>query len=256
MKKLLYSLYAVGAYTVGMASLVYLGGFVIGAPLAKTIDAGTSAPLPSMLATNLALLLLFLVPHSVMARPRFKAWWARIMPRELERTTYILYAGLSTLALIWAWQPMPGMLWHFESTLARLLLYAAYAAGWGIIVVATFNIDHFAFFGLRQVWDAIRDRQPQVASLTARYLYGIVRHPISLGWLIVFWSTPHMTVGHLVFAAVMSLYIAVATPLEEADLTAELGDDYVRYRGRVRAFLPLRRAARAERSKESAPVRT
>lgn len=256
MKKLLYGLYAVGAYAVGMASLLYLSGFVIGAPLAKTIDAGASAPLPATLATNLAVLLAFLVPHSVMARPRFKAWWARLVPRELERTTYILFSGLSTLAMIWAWQPMPGVVWQLDSSAARVLLYALYAAGWGTIVLATFNIDHFAFFGLRQVWDAIRGRPTRRASFTARWLYGLVRHPISLGWLLVFWSTPRMTVGHLVFAAGMSLYIAIVTPIEEADLAAELGDDYLRYRKRVRAFVPLRRTETAATANEAGAVRT
>jgi methanethiol S-methyltransferase len=243
-KKILYGLYAISAYAIGMASLLYLMGFVIGAPLAKTIDAGASARLPPTLATNLAVLLAFLVPHSVMARPRFKAFWTRIVPQALERATYILYSGLSTLLMLWAWQPMPGTLWQFESAAARFALYALYGAGWGTIVLATFNIDHFAFFGLRQVWDAVRARPPRRASFTARWLYGLVRHPISLGWLFVFWSTPHMTVGHLVFAAAMSLYIAIATPLEEADLAAELGDDYVRYRQRVRAFLPIPAAGR------------
>lgn len=247
-KKALYGSYAVLAYTIGLGSLLYLMGFMIDAPLPKTIDAGGAAPLdtPIALATNIAILVAFLVPHSVMARPRFKAWWTRIIPPELERTTYIAVSGISTALMLWAWRPMPLAAWATESRAVRYALYAAYAGGWLTIVLATFNIDHFAFFGLRQVWDAIRARAPRKVPFTARWLYAFVRHPISLGWLFVFWSTPRMTVGHLVFAIGMSLYIAIVTPIEERDLVAELGDDYIRYRERVRGFVPLRRAETTE----------
>jgi methanethiol S-methyltransferase len=239
-RNLVYGLYAVAAYAIGMASLLYLAGFVIGAPLPKTVDGGIAAPLPATHAINVALLIAFLVPHSVMARPRFKAWWTRFVPAELERATYILYSGLTTMLLMWAWQPAPETLWQLDGA-ARYALYALYGAGWCTIVLATFNIDHFSFFGLRQVWDVIRARPPRRASFTARWLYGLVRHPISLGWLFVFWATPHMTVGHLVLAAGMSLYIAIVTPFEEADLVAELGDEYLRYREQVPGFVPASR---------------
>lgn len=133
---------------------------------------------------------------------------------------------MTTLALAWAWQPIPGTLWQVEHPVLEAALYGSYAAGWLMIVLATFNIDHFSFFGLRQVWDHIVGRTAQTVPFTARFLYGVVRHPISLGWLVLFWSTPHMTVGHLLFAGTMSLYIFVVTPIEEADLLAALGDEY------------------------------
>ncbi|MBZ0232376.1 MAG: isoprenylcysteine carboxylmethyltransferase family protein [Deltaproteobacteria bacterium] len=237
-----YGCYALAAYVIGMGSLVYLVGFLAGAPLPKTVDAGLAPSLPSALAGNLVMLVAFLVPHSIMARPRFKAAWTRIVPAALERATYILVAGVSLLLLMWAWQPMPSVIWQLDSAPARALAYLGYGLGWVTIVLATFNIDHFQFFGLRQVWDALRRRPRRTASFTAAWLYGLVRHPISLGWLFVFWSTPRMTVGHLVLAAGMSIYIAIVTPIEEADLIAELGDDYVGYRARVRAFLPWRRS--------------
>jgi protein-S-isoprenylcysteine O-methyltransferase Ste14 len=246
-KKLPYSLYAGAAYAIGMGSLLFLMGFVIGLPLPKTIDEGVTAPLPEGLATNLALLVAFLVPHSVMARPRFKAWWTRIIPPALERSTYILYSGVTLSLLLWAWQPMPQLLWTLESPAVRFALFAVYGLGWTTILLATFQLDHSAFFGLRQVWDAIRSRATRSVPFTATWLYGWVRHPISLGWLLVFWATPAMTVGHLVFACGMSLYIAIVTPIEEADLVAELGDDYRRYRERVPGFLPLRRKAARQR---------
>lgn len=241
-KRLAYGLYAVVAYTIGMASLVYLMGFVIGAPLPKTVDTGLSAPLPPTLLTNVAILVAFLVPHSVMARPRFKRWWTQRVPPELERATYILVSGVTLFALLWAWQPMPQTMWQVEPAPGRYALYALYAGAWCVIVLATFNIDHFAFFGLRQVWDSIRSRASQETPFTARFLYGLVRHPISLGWLFVFWTTPHMTAGHLLLAVAMSLYIFIVTPIEEADLSAHLGEDYARYRTRVRAFIPWPRS--------------
>jgi protein-S-isoprenylcysteine O-methyltransferase Ste14 len=253
-QKLSYGLYSVAAYAIGMASLVYLMGFVIGIPLPKTIDGGLSAPLPVTLVTNLAILVAFLVPHSVMARPRFKTWWTRWVPAALERSTYVLVSGVTTLLMLWAWQPMPQTLWQLDAAPVRYAMYAAYASGWGTILLATFNIDHFAFFGLRQVWDAIRARPPRKVPFTARWLYALVRHPISLGWLFVFWATPHMTVGHLLLAAGMSLYIAVVTPIEEADLVADLGDDYVRYRCRVRAFVPWWRRGGTPSASSVAPA--
>jgi protein-S-isoprenylcysteine O-methyltransferase Ste14 len=249
MKKLFYSVYALMAYTIGMGSLLYLAGFLIGAPLPKTIDGGITAPLGGALMTNLALLAAFFVPHSAMARRSFKAWWAGLVPRELERTTYVLFAGLSTFLLVWAWQPMPELLWRIDGTPARVAMVGVYGAAWGMMVLATFNIDHLAFFGLRQVWDAIAARPSHKATFTAKWFYAIVRHPISLCWLGVVWVTPNMSVGHLVFAAVVSIYIAVVTPLEEADLVAELGDDYALYRHRVRAFIPWRRSARRTRAR-------
>jgi protein-S-isoprenylcysteine O-methyltransferase Ste14 len=190
------------------------------------------------LATNLAVLAAFLVLHSVMARPAFKARWTRLISPALERATYILVSGITTFAMVWAWQPLPQTLWLVEHPASRLALQVGYAVGWLTIVLATFNIDHFSFFGLRQAWDHMLGRAAHQVPFTARFLYGVVRHPISLGWVILFWSTPHMTVGHLLFAGCMTAYIALVTPIEEADLVAALGDDYIRYRRRVRAFIP------------------
>jgi len=238
MNKLFHGLYAVVAYAVGMASILYLMGFVAGVGVPKTLDAGPSAALPATWSTNLAVLATFLVLHSLMARPAFKARWTRLIPPALERATYILVSGVTTFAMVWAWQPLPHTLWLVEHPLARLALHVGYAAGWLTIVLATFNIDHFSFFGLRQVWDHMLGRAAHQVPFTARFLYGVVRHPISLGWMIVFWSTPHMTAGHLLFAGCMTAYIAMVTPIEEADLVAAMGEDYVNYRRRVRAFIP------------------
>lgn len=238
MKKLLICVYALIAYATGMASIVFLMGFLadFGAP--KTINGGPAADLPATLATNIAILAAFLVLHSVMARPAFKARWTRIVPPVLERATYIFVSGITTFVMAWAWQPMPQTLWIVEQPVLKVMLYASYAFGWLMIVLATFNIDHFSFFGLRQVWDHVLGRAARSVPFTARFLYGVVRHPISLGWIILFWSTSHLTVGHLLFAGCMTLYIAIVTPIEEADLLDALGDDYRQYRTRVRGFLP------------------
>lgn len=246
MPRIAYPLYALCAYAIGMASILYLVGFLAGAGVPKTLDAGPAAALPPGAWTNLVVLVAFLLVHSVMARPAFKARWTRLVPEPLERATYILVSGLTTFALVWAWQPMPGLVWDVGDGAARTALYAGQALGWAMIVLATFNIDHFAFFGLRQAWDRYQRRRHRPAPFTARFLYGLVRHPISLGWLVIFWSAPRMSEGHLLFAGVMSLYIALVTPIEERDLLAALGDDYARYRRRVRAFLPWPRASREE----------
>lgn len=244
MPRLLYPLYALVAYAIGLASILYLVGFIADLWVPKTINAGPAAALPAGAWTNVAVLAAFLVLHSVMARPAFKARWTRLVPESLERATYILVSGLTTFALAWAWQPMPAVVWDAGDGATAMSLYAVQALGWLTIVLATFNIDHFAFFGLRQAWDRFHQRRHQPAPFTARFLYGLVRHPISLGWLLVFWSTPRMTEGHLLFAGVMTAYIALVTPLEERDLVDAIGDDYRRYRRRVRAFLPWPRARR------------
>lgn len=247
MPRLLHPFYALVAYATGLASILYLVGFIAGAGVPKTLDFGPAAPLPPGPWTNAALLAAFLVLHSVMARPAFKARWTRIVPPSLERATYVLVSGLTTFALAWAWQPMPTVLWDVDGP-GRALLFAVQGLGWATIVLATFNIDHFGFFGLRQAWDRFLRREHRPAPFTARYLYALVRHPISLGWLLVFWSAPRMSTGHLLFAALMTLYIAVVTPIEERDLLASLGEDYRQYRRRVRAFLPWPRSSRGDRA--------
>ncbi|MGD2139894.1 MAG: hypothetical protein PVH25_05830 [Burkholderiales bacterium] len=236
--KLLSSVYALLAYVIGMASLLWLIGFLINVIVPKTVDAGPSAPLPGGYVTNAFSVVAYLALHSVMARPGFKAWWTRIIPVPVERATYVLIAGATTFLLIWIWRPMPATVWRVESPALAMGIHALYGSGWLMMVVATFNIDHWSFFGLRQVWEAVFDHSAKTTAFTARFLYGVVRHPISLGWLIVFWATPHMSVGHLLMAVCVSVYIAVVTPIEESDLAAELGEDYANYRKRVRAILP------------------
>jgi len=236
--KFLSSAYALLAYVIGMGSLIWLMGFLINVVVPKTVDAGPSAPLSGGYFTNAIVVVAYLAVHSVMARPWFKKWWTTIVPEAIERATYVLIAGATTFLLIWLWQPLPGAVWQIDNILLAAAIYALYGAGWLMMLLATFNIDHWTFFGLRQVWEAVVGRTAKATPFTARFLYGVIRHPISLGWLIVFWSTPQMSRGHLLMAVCISIYIAVVTPFEEADLTEALGEDYVNYKNRVRAILP------------------
>jgi methanethiol S-methyltransferase len=242
MKRLTYGLYALISYSIGMASLLYLCGFMLNLIVPKAIDTGPVGDTGQSLLANLAILAAFLVPHSIMARPGFKAWWTTIVPAPLERATYILFSGVTLLIALWLWQPIPTVLWSLGEGLPAVAAYTVYGFGWAMIVISTFSIDHFSFFGLRQVWEAIIGAAPKEGRLSQSWFYALVRHPISLGWMLVFLATPAMTVGHLLFAAGMIVYILIVTPIEERDIEAGLGEDYRAYRRRVRAFLPLRKA--------------
>lgn len=242
MKRVMFGLYALLSYAVGMASLAWLAGFLLNLVVPKGIDDGPQVLLWETAIYDIGILILFLVPHSIMARPRFKAQWTRLVPAAAERATYILFSGVTLLLLIAFWRPLPAVLWAAESDAAAIAAYALYAFGWTMIVVSTFAIDHFSFFGLRQVWETITGRRPRRNGLSQSWFYAVVRHPISLGWIIVFFATPVMTVGHLLLASVMTVYILVVTPIEERDIEAGLGEEYRAYRQRVRAFLPVRRS--------------
>jgi protein-S-isoprenylcysteine O-methyltransferase Ste14 len=241
MKRMAYGLYALTSYAIGMASLLYLCGFMLNLIVPKGIDTGTVGDTGQSLLINLAILAAFLIPHSIMARPRFKTWWTTVIPISLERATYILFSGVTLLIALWLWQSIPIVLWSLGEGFPTAAAYAVYAFGWVMIVISTFSIDHFSFFGLRQVWEAIIGAAPKEGRLTQSWFYALVRHPISLGWMLVFVATPLMTVGHLVFAAGMIIYILIVTPIEERDIEAGLGEDYRAYRRRVRAFLPMRK---------------
>lgn len=248
MKRLAYLTYALLSYGIGMGALLYLMLFLQNLWVPKTIDTGLQVALQSELAVNLLSLVVYLTIHSIMARPWFKAWWKRIVPQALERSTYILISGSTLFLLLLIWQPLPATVWRVDNGMATGLIYALYGLGWSTMVLATFHIDHLSFFGLRQVWTWVLRRTPKQGAFTVRYLYGVTRHPISLGWLVVFWSTPHMTLGHLLMALVSSAYIFIVTPIEEADLIRELGQPYLDYRKRVRAFWPLPRRTAARQA--------
>jgi len=233
-------LYGAASYAVFFLTFLYAIGFVAGFGVPRHIDSGATSPWPVAVAIDLALLTLFALQHSVMARPGFKRWWTRFVPPVIERSTYVLLASLCLVALFAWWRPLPAMAWHVESEPLRWLLHAVSASGWLLVLTGTFLISHFELFGLRQVWMHARRQLPVEPSFVVRGYYRIVRHPLMLGFMLAFWSTPDMSQGHLLFAVVTSAYIVVAVKfLEERDLVAMHGETYRRYQRQVPMLLPL-----------------
>jgi len=245
MTRLACLLYSVAAYALFFAVFLYLIAFVANIAVPRSIDAGPQSDLLAAVAIDLALIALFGLQHSVMARPAFKRWIVRFVPPAIERSTFVLAASLVLVLLFWQWRPLTATVWRAEGALATALL-AASALGWGTVLLSTFLINHFDLFGLRQAWLHFLQRPLVPLAFRTTLLYRLVRHPIMLGFLIAFWFTPHMTVGHLLFAAGMSAYILIGVRHEERDLVQALGDDYVRYRRETPAFIPGLPGARAD----------
>ncbi len=239
-RKTLMLAYALGAYFLATASLVYIMGFLVDFGVPKGLSDGETTTLWSAMLIDAGLVFLFGLHHSITARTSFKRWWRKIVPVPIERATYLYMTTFMTAVLVIFWQPITITVWHVPD-LAAGFVYAAYLAVWAMMSAATFHFGHFSFFGLTQVWQNFRDISPQPSSMTARYLYGLVRHPISLGWMVAPLVMPHLTVGHLVFAGATFVYIMLATRFEEGDLIEELGDSYRDYRNRTPAFLPWRK---------------
>lgn len=250
MSRLLALVYGTACYAVFFATFLYAIGFVAGIGVPKHIDSGVAGDPATALLTNLALLGLFAVQHSGMARPGFKRWWTRIVPEPVERSTYVLLSSLALVLLFWLWRPLPQVIWHVDDAIVRGALTGLSAAGWLLVLTGTFLINHFELFGLQQVWrySRGRDTHGSMPPFVVRAFYRIVRHPLMLGFMIAFWATPTMSAGHLLFALATTGYILVAVKfLEERDLVALYGDTYRDYQRRVPMILPLpkRQAQRA-----------
>ena len=238
MSKILMTLYAVAAYAFFFAVFLLLVGFVGNLPLPVTIDVGRAAPAGEAAAVDLLLIALFGVQHSVMARPAFKQWWTRLVPAPVERSTFVLAASLVLALLMWQWRPITSPdVWRAQGGLATALGALSWA-GWGVVLLSTFLINHFELFGLRQAFVSLLGRVIPSQEFRTPLLYKHVRHPIYLGFLIAFWATPRMTPGHLLFAIGCTVYILIGIWFEERDLVAHFGERYRRYREEAGMLLP------------------
>ena len=252
MKRTAIFIYGVLSYAFFFVTFLYSIGFIGNVFVAKSIDSAPTLPLAQALLVDLALLTLFAVQHSGMARPAFKRWLTRYIPAAAERSTYVLLSTLCLALLMFYWAPLGGVVWQATSRWAELTLIGAYFASWALLLYATVLIDHFDLFGLRQVWYALRNRKMPELSFVTPALYRLVRHPIYVGWLGIVWFTPTMTVSHLAFAVGATLYILVGIKLEERDLE-NAHPEYSQYKAKVPALIPsLRRRLARDAKVQSA----
>ena len=240
MKKLIFLFYGIIAYVVFLIAFLYAIGFVGNIIVPKSIDSGTETTVLSSIFINVILLSVFALQHSIMARPAFKKWFTAIISPAIERSTYILLSSLALLLLYWQWRPNTTIVWETENEIIVYMLTGIFFLGWLIVLLSTFMINHFELFGLAQIFDNFKDKITPNPKFQTNYLYKLVRHPIMLGFVIAFWATPTMTIGHLLFTIVTTIYILIAVKyLEEKDLRKFIGEEYETYQKEVPMIIPF-----------------
>lgn len=236
-------LYGIIGHVGFLLVFMYLIGFLANFAVPKSVDSGQTGPFGQALLINVLLLALFGVQHSVMARQGFKQWWTKIVPQHIERSTYVVISDLLVILLIWQWRPMTDVVWNVEHPTGILVLWTLFGLGWAIIVLASFMINHFDLLGTRQVYLHLQGKEYTILPFKITGFYKYIRHPLMLGWITAFWSTPNMTVGHLVFAIGTTVYILIAIQIEEKDLVKFHGESYKKYQREVGMILPLKKGS-------------
>jgi len=240
MKKSIAFIYGVFAYIFFLVAFLYAIGFVGNFIVPKSIDSGTETNFWQALLVNALLLSVFVIQHSIMARPAFKKWFTTIISPAIERSTFVLLTSLILLLIFWQWQPIKTLVWKVENETFAMILSGVFYFGWLVVLLSTFMINHFELFGLKQIFDNLKNKQPQPHVLQVNFFYKIVRHPIMLGFIIAFWATPLMTLGHLIFAVSTTIYIILSVKyLEEKDLRHYLGVKYEEYQKKVPMLIPF-----------------
>ena len=256
MKRIVVFVYGIACYGVFFATLLYAIGFLGNFGVPKSIDSGPEGSTATALAIDGALLALFALQHSIMARPWFKRAWTRIVPDPVERSTYVLFSSVALLLIFWQWRPIGGIIWEIDGGIARTIILGLYVAGLLVVLLSTFLINHFDLFGLRQVYLYMAGRKYTHLEFRTPFFYRYVRHPLYFGWLLTFWPAPVMTVAHFFFAAMTTAYILVAIRFEEADLITVHGEKYRQYREQVPMIVPALGGVNATPGKPEASEKT
>src|ERR1044072_8879930 len=239
MKRLAGFIYGVIAYAGFMGWMVYMIGFLHDFAVPKSVDSGSFGSVGVAIFVNFLLILAFALQHTIMARPAFKEWWTDFVPKPLERSTFVFVADIIMWTIIWQWRPMEGGLWHVQSATGANGLIVICLLGWIVVVLSSFMINHFELLGLEQVWHYLRGPEPKQITFKLKGVYKCVRHPLMLGFLVFFWATPYMTLSHLFFAAMFTVYVLIGITYEERDLMKHHPEDYGKYKEQVPALIPF-----------------
>lgn len=248
MKRMFVLIYGALSYVMFLGTYLYFIAFVGGFVVPKTVNSGTPDSPLAALAINFLLIFLFAVQHSVMARRGFKRWWTRIIPRSIERSTFVFITNIILILLMWQWRPMPRVVWSVENTIASAILYGLFGAGFTLAVFSSFLINHFELFGLQQAYREWRQKAFTAPPFQTPWVYKIIRHPMQAGQILALWAIPLMTAGHLVLALGMTAYVFIGIYFEERDLVRNFGQRYVEYRREVPKLIPVFKTSKTQKN--------